>query len=622
MQVTEVESAGLKRAYTIVVPQGTIAAERDKRLATLAKDLRLPGFRPGKVPMSIVKQRYGTAVLGEILEQQVGEASRQVVSDRGLKPALQPKIEITDFAEDKDLQFRMDLEVLPEIPMPDFAGIELERLKAEPTDAEVDETLETIAQRNRSLEDVAEARPAAKGDVLVCDFVGEASSEGSDGGANRIPGADPAKAEPATQGEPQGGWWAKAGGEVTWTVAGRGEEGGESYIDIAFSGQAPASTDIAVRFSGYQAIAAKAGEALWLEVPTRISAGALPDGATMTLLAGVNGPGGEFVTNVKADVAAPTTLPLNAQKAAAKLVAPDGAAFVEPGLSIWLSAEAKVAFTLRIGTPKLTGVGQVWTAFPGGAANDMPIEVGGGGFIPGFTEQLEGLAPGAQKTIDVTFPAEYGARELAGRAARFAITAKGLKKAVLPPVDDELAKKMGLPDLATLKDNIRQSLQREYDAMSRMRIKRALLDKLAEQASFTVPEGMVDAEFEQIWQRVEADLKAGRLDEDDAGKDEAQLKADYRAIAERRIRLGLLLSEIGRTNNVQVNADEIARAMRQEAARYPGQEQQVMEFFRKNPQAAENLRAPIFEEKVVDFLLELAKVSEKTVSPAELGAAN
>ncbi|HYF07401.1 MAG TPA: trigger factor family protein, partial [Acetobacteraceae bacterium] len=160
MQVTEVESAGLKRAYTIVVPQASIAAQRDKRLAALAKDLRLPGFRPGKVPMSIVKQRYGTAVLGEILEQQVGDASRQVVSDRGLKPALQPKIEITEFAEDKDLQFRMDLEVLPEVPMPDFAGIELERLKAEPGEAEVEQTLATIAQRNRTLEDVAEARPA------------------------------------------------------------------------------------------------------------------------------------------------------------------------------------------------------------------------------------------------------------------------------------------------------------------------------------------------------------------------------------------------------------------------------------------------------------------------------
>lgn len=621
MQVNEVESAGLKRAYTVVVPQAAIAAQRDKRLAALAKDLRLPGFRPGKVPMAIVKQRYGTAVLGEILEQQVGDASRQVVSDRGLKPALQPKIEITNFAEDKDLEFRMDLEVLPDIPMPDFGAIELERLKAEPGDAELDATIANIAERNRGLEDVAEVRPAAKGDVLVCDFVGEAASEGPDQGPNRIPTADPRTAEPAAAGEPKGGWWAKAGGDVAWSVAGRGEEAGEAYIDLAFKGAAPAATDLTVRFSGYQTITATPGEALWLDVPLRLAAGAMPAGAGMTLLAGVNGADGGFVTNVKGDVALPNGMPLNAQHLGARLVPGEGAAYVEPGFSIWLSEAAEVDFTLRIGTPKLTGVGRSFSAFPGGAANDMPIEVGGAGFIPGFTEQLEGLSPGEQRTIDVAFPAEYGAKELAGREARFAITAKALKKPVPPVIDDEFAKKLGLEDLAALKTNIRESLQREYDAMTRMRLKRGLLDKLSEQASFTVPQGMVDAEFEQIWQRVEADMKAGRLDEEDAGKDEAALKADYRAIAERRIRLGLLLSEIGRVNNVQVSADEIGRAMRQEAARYPGQEQQVMEFFRKNPQAAENLRAPIFEEKVVDFLLELAKVSEKQVAPADLNSA-
>ena len=152
-------------------------------------------------------------------------------------------------------------------------------------------------------------------------------------------------------------------------------------------------------------------------------------------------------------------------------------------------------------------------------------------------------------------------------------------------------------------------------------MKRALLDALASRAEFPVPQGMADREFEQIWQRVEADLKAGRLDEDDKGKDEAALKSEYRAIAERRVRLGLLLSEIGRTNNITVTAEEMGRAMRQEAARYPGQEGAVMEFFRKNPQAAENLRAPLFEEKVVDFMLELAKVVDRQVSPEELSQA-
>jgi trigger factor len=448
MQVTEVESAGLKRAYTVVLPAGDIAAQRDRRLAALAKDLRMPGFRPGKVPTTVVRQRYGAAVMDEVLEQSVGDAMRQVISDRGLRPAIQPKVELKGGGEGTDLEFRMDLEVMPEIPMPDFAGIALERLKATPTEEEIDKALGAIAGRNRSLEDIAEAPPAAKGEVVVCDFTGRRPKEGAEG----------------------------------------------------------------------------------------------------------DGP-------------------------------------------------------------------EAWEAFPGGTATDLPIEIGGGGFIPGFTEQLEGITPGETRTVTVTFPADYGAKDLAGKEARFEVTAKALKRPVVPPVDDALAKAIGFDDLAALRERIRHQLQGEYDALSRLRLKRALLDQLSERASFTVPEGMVEAEFAQIWQRVEADLKAGRLDEDDQGKDEATLKAEYRAIAERRIRLGLLLSEIGRTNNIQVGAEELARAMRQEAARYPGQEQQVMEFFRKNPQAADNLRAPIFEEKVVDFMLELANVSDREVSPEELTAA-
>ncbi|OYW07366.1 MAG: trigger factor, partial [Rhodospirillales bacterium 12-71-4] len=213
-----------------------------------------------------------------------------------------------------------------------------------------------------------------------------------------------------------------------------------------------------------------------------------------------------------------------------------------------------------------------------------------------------------------------GSAELAGKDAVFAISAKALKVKVLPVMDDEFAKRVGLDDIATLRGKVAENLQGEYDALARMKVKRALLDALAEKAVFEVPPGMVAAEFEQIWQRVEQDLKAGRLDEDDKGKDEETLKADYRAIAERRIRLGLLLSEIGRSNNIQVTNDELGQAMRQEASRYQGQEKQVLEYFRKNPQAVESLRAPIFEEKVVDYVLELAQVTETPIAPAELTA--
>jgi trigger factor len=435
MQVTEVTNEGLKRAFTITVPAADIAAQKGKRLAALAKDMKMPGFRPGKVPQKLVEARYGQAVMGEVLEASVQEATGKVVTDRGLRPAVQPKVDIVNFADGADLEFRVDLEVLPEVPMPDFAGIEITRLKAEPGEAEINDALANIQRRNASLEEVS-PRPAARGEVLVCDF--------------------------------------------------------EGRID---------------------------------------------------------------------------------------------------------------------GTP-----------FPGGAATDMPIEVAGPGFIPGFAEQIEGMTPGESRVIQVTFPAEYGAADLAGKAAEFTIQAKALKVYAKPELDDEMAKKLGLESLEKLREAVQQSLQREYDGLSRMNVKRKLLDALAERAAFAVPEGMVDAEFAQIWERVEADLKAGRLDGDDAGKDEATLKADYRAIAERRIRLGLLLSEIGRTNNIQVSREELTRAMMAEVQRYPGQEKQVIDYFQKNPQAMESLRSPIFEEKVVDFMLELAKVSEEAVAPAELSS--
>ncbi len=436
MQVTETLSDGLKRGYTVVVPAADIEGRRAKRFAELAKTVQLPGFRPGKVPTAVVKQRYGGAVTAEVLEESVNDATQKVLSERGLRSAGQPKVElVSGVGEAKDLEFTVELELLPDIAMPDFAAIELTRLNAEPRPEVIDKALEEIARRQRTLEDVEEARPAAKGDVLTVDFVGKVDGE----------------------------------------------------------------------------------------------------------------------------------------------------------------------------------------AFPGGTATDADVEVGGGGFIPGFTEQIEGLAPGESRQIAVTFPEDYGAKELAGKAATFDITAKKLKRVVLPPIDEALAEKLGFENgLAEVKQAIGGQVQREYDNLSRLRIKRALLDALADRASFPVPPSMVEGEFAQIWQRLEADRKEGRLDADDQSKDEETLKADYRAIAERRVRLGLLLAEIGRINNISVAQDEMSRAMRAEAMRYPGQEQQVFEFFRQNPRAAESLRGPLFEEKVIDFILELAKVEETAVSPEDL----
>jgi trigger factor len=442
MQVTETLSEGLRRAFSIVVPAADIEQRRTARLTDLGRTLRLPGFRPGKVPLPVVRQRYGTAVTAEVLEESVSQATQQVLSERGLRPAMQPKVDLVSkdigTAVAVDLEFTVELELLPEITMPDFSGVVLTRVKAEVADETVDKALADIARRNRTFEDIpAEElgdRGAATGEALTIDYIGRVD----------------------------------------------GEE------------------------------------------------------------------------------------------------------------------------------------------FAGGSATDVQVEVAGEGFIPGFTEQLEGLRPGESRTITVTFPTPYAAEALAGKTAQFAIAAKKIRRAVETPIDDALANKLGAESLDELRRMIARRIQSEYDQLARLRLKRQLLDKLADLVSFASPEGMVDTEFNQIWQRLEADRKEGRVDEDDKEKDDDTLKAEYRAIAERRVRLGLLLAEIGRVNNITVSPDEMMRAVRTEAARYPGQEAGMMEFFRKNPRAADTLRGPIFEDKVIDFVLELAQVSEDVIAPEDL----
>lgn len=435
MQVTETLSEGLKRGFTVTVPAADLAEREIARLKEVGGSLRLPGFRPGKVPLSLVRQRYGDAVKSEVIEQAVSESVGKVFEERGLRPAMQPKVDLKAGADGKeDLQFTVETEILPEIAEPDLSDLELIRLKAIPSAETVDKALTDIAKRQRTFEDVTEDRPAAQGDALVVDFVG-----------------------------------------------------------------------------------------------------------------------------------------------------------------------------------KQDGV-----AFDGGTASDVSVEIGGEGFIPGFAEQLEGMKPGEEKVITVTFPEEYGATELAGKEATFDIKAKALKRPVDPALDDDLAKKIGFDGLEQIRELITKQVADEYEQLSRLRIKRDLLDALAKKLDFPAPESMVDAEFEQIWARVEADRKSGELDDEDKEKDEDTLRADYRRIAERRVRLGLLLAEIGRSKGIVVTQDEMARAIRAEALRYRGQEQAVFDYFQKNPQAAESLRGPIFENKVVDYLIELAKVTDKDVSLEEL----
>ncbi len=430
MQINETLNEGLKRAYTVVVPAADLARKLDEQIATVAKTIRMPGFRPGKVPANVVRKMHGAALTGQVLEEAVKDGSQKVLEDNKLRPALQPKIEVTKYEPESDLEFTMDLEVLPDVALPDLSGLKLEKWTIPVEDKDVNEAVERLASQQKSFEDAPEGQAAENGNALIIDFVG-----------------------------------------------------------------------------------------------------------------------------------------------------------------------------------KLDGV-----EFEGGKGEDTQLELGSGMFIPGFEEQLVGVKAGDQKTISVTFPAEYPAANLAGKETTFDVTVKKVQVSKPVEINDEMAKNFGLEGLESLKDILKSQIEREHNALSRTFLKRKLLDALAATHDFAVPESMVDAEFQQIWAQLERE--AGDNEEEKA-KLEAE-KDDYRNIAVRRVRLGLLLSEIGQANNIQITQAEMNRLIAQEAQRYPGQQQQVVKFFTENAMAAAQLRAPLYEEKVVDFILEKAQLEEKSVSREEL----
>jgi trigger factor len=436
MQVTETLSDGLKRGFTIVVPEPELAAKREKRLTELSRTMQLPGFRPGKVPMSMVRKRYGDAVAAEIVEGAVNDASDRLLAERGLRPAAQPRLEVTKPGQNSDLEFTLELELLPDITIPALDDISLQKPVAAITEEAIADALAKLTQQRQTFAPVEEPRPAVAGEQLTVDFIGRVDGE----------------------------------------------------------------------------------------------------------------------------------------------------------------------------------------AFQGGTASDVAVIVGGEGFIPGFAEQMEGLTPGETRTISVTFPEEYGAKELAGKQAEFEITAKSLAVAQRPEIDDAFAKTLGLESVADLRGKISEQIGKEYEQMTRLKLKRGLLDALAERAQFAAPASLVDAEFGEIWRQVEQEKAAGRADPEDAAKDEETLKGEYKAIADRRVRLGLLVAEIGRANSITVSDQELQRAMFNEAMKYRDQAMQVVEFFRKNPKALERFRGPIFEDKVVDYLLGRVGLEEVSVTPEELAA--
>ena len=258
--------------------------------------------------------------------------------------------------------------------------------------------------------------------------------------------------------------------------------------------------------------------------------------------------------------------------------------------------------------------------FAGGATEGAPIVLGGGNFIPGFEEGLAGARAGEEREVDATFPENYPEASLAGKAARFAVKIKEVGAPETPPLDEDFAKSLGLESVDKLRETILQRLEQDRASASRLKLKRALLDALNEGHSFDLPPTLVDNEFQAIWQQVMADLERSKRSFEDEGTTEEKARQDYRDIAARRVRLGLILSEVGARNPITVTDEEVSRALLERVRQFPGQERKVYDYYRSNPQLLAEFRAPIFEDKAVDYILELAKVTDTKVSPEELYA--
>ena len=434
MNITELKSEGLKREYKVTIPASEVAVEVDKKLAQVAKSIKLPGFRPGKAPISVVKQKYQASVLGEVLDDMVRTNTDKVIADKKLRPSMMPSVKINSFGEGKDIEFEMSMEILPEIKLGDITKLSIEKPMAEVPAEEIDKALGYLAKSRRETVKVEEERAAKKGDVTVIDFVGSV----------------------------------------------------------------------------------------------------------------------------------------------------DG------------------------------------VEFKGGKGEAYPLELGSGSFIPGFEDQLVGKKVGDKVDVNVTFPENYHAKDLAGKAAVFAVEVKELRENKEVKIDDEFAKSLGEKSLDELKQKVSDRIKVDYEGAARLKMKRQILDALDKEYSFEVPENLVDAEFKGILAQYEQAKKYNQLDESEKAKSEDELKQEYKDIAVRRVKLGLVLSEIGKDAKINIEADDINKAIMNEARKYPGQEQVVFDYYLKNKQAVEALKAPIFEEKIIDHIVSKANVANKMVSVEEL----
>ncbi|MEO6153099.1 MAG: trigger factor [Croceibacterium sp.] len=438
MQIKETANQGLKRAYSVTIPAKDIEARIAAEVQKVAPQVRMPGFRPGKVPANLIRKMHGESLHSDAFNASLRESIDELMREMRLRPALQPKVDLAEgYEAGKDAELTVELEVLPDIEAPQVDGMKLEKLTVAVTDDAVADALGRIAEGQKTYHDAPKSRKAVNGDQLVIDFLG------------RVGGVE----------------------------------------------------------------------------------------------------------------------------------------------------------------------------FDGGKAEGANLLLGSGQFIPGFEEQLVGVKAGDAKTLKVSFPADYAADNLKGRDAEFDVTVHSVKIEGETVVNEEFAKSLGLESLDKLNELIRGQLEQETAGLTRTQMKRQLLDRLAASHHFDVPQTMVEAEFEQIWQQLENEI----ANEDDPAAARAEIEAekdDYRRIAERRVRLGLLLSEIGQSNGVEVSNQEMGMLVQQAAQQYRAEDRErFIEYVRADAMAQAQIRAPLYEDKVVDFLFDKADVTERQVTRAELEAA-
>lgn len=435
MNIAETKSEGLVREFAITITAADIETETQAKLAEIAKTANMPGFRPGKVPMAVVKTRFGAQVQGDAIKAALDEGTRKAVDDNGLNLASQPSVDIKSYEEGKDLEAVFTCEIMPEIKIPDLSKLSVEKPILPVDEAQVDEALTTIAGENRPSVEVAKPRAAKNGDIVIIDFVGKIDGE----------------------------------------------------------------------------------------------------------------------------------------------------------------------------------------AFDGGSAEGHSLELGSNSFIPGFEDGLVGVKSGESRDVKVSFPEDYQAPHLAGKAAIFETKVTAMRELGDAKVDEDLATRLGFDTIDALKEAVSEQLGAQHATALRQAVKKNVLDGLADGEAFDVPPSLFKQEYESVARAMNPATAEQDADDDndqekpaaDEGMDD-DAKAEAKSVAERRVRLGLLLTEIGRDSKIEVTEADTQRAVIEEARRYPGQEQMVMEYFQKNQQALQQLAGPIFEDKVIDYILELAKVTEVT----------